>query len=99
MEKMNEGSSCKYFYDKVDYLLRFFLMLITSSFRKRNRQTANAHPSYIASTSAGYKTIDEISTADQYERATIERGSFRESLSGVKLKEDSGIYLYNQSMV
>jgi len=99
MEKNERSIFANSIYDKVGYLLRFFLMLITSSFRKRNRQTANAHPSYIASTSAGYKTIDEISTADQYERATIERGSFRESLSGVKLKEDSGIYLYNQSMV
>jgi hypothetical protein len=73
----------------------FFLMLITSSFCKRNKQTATAYPSYIALTSLVYKTIDEIPTADGYERATVEKGSFGEWLRKVKLKEDSRVYLYS----
>jgi hypothetical protein len=71
----------------------FFLILIISSFCKRNKQTASIYPSYIALTSTGYKTIDEIPTAEGYERATVERGSFGEWLRRVKLKEDSRIYL------
>jgi len=31
MKKMNEASIANTIYDKVDYLFRFFLMLITSS--------------------------------------------------------------------
>ena len=99
MEKNERSIFANSIYDKVGYLLLFFLMPITSSFCKRNKQTASICPSYIALTWADYKTIDEISMAEGYERSTVERGSFGESMRGVKLKEDSRIYLYNQSLV
>jgi hypothetical protein len=64
-------------------------------FAREIKQTVNAYPSYIAPTSAVYKTIDEIPTGDGYERTTVEKGSSGEWLRRVKLKEDARIYLYN----